>query len=410
PDAQPSVVATTADATISISEPGVYNAELIVTDSAGASRAAAVPVLVGNDRPSVQFSSPQTGDFFGSEMPVEFRILVHDAEDGTNDDDAIDQQGAEILDADSPARVVLNATHSADAYSPTGSVGAVATDPPGLRRMKSSDCFNCHAVDQRRVGPQLLEIANKYRGKDDALEASVQRVLKGSTGVWGKIPMIPHSHHTVEEIREMVGWVYSLEPAGLTRIFNGFVGEIPVSAEESAKGGHYRLEATYTDLGAGVVPPLVSATMVYLRPRMMEAENADEVHGPQLLGSGNASGGRFVGAINHGHFLRFRSINLDQTNQVTLRIASAGSGGSIELHADAPDGPLLATTEIEVNGQWEQFYDRTVPLTKQLGETSITGRHDICVVFTHPRQAGGLMNLDSLQFQQQGDWPADASR
>jgi len=35
--------------------------------------------------------------------------------------------------------------------------------------------------------------------------------------------------------------------------------------------------------------------------RSVEAEQADEVRGPQILNSGNASGGRFIGAINHGH-------------------------------------------------------------------------------------------------------------
>ena len=60
---------------------------------------------------------------------------------------------------------------------------------------------------------------------------------------------------------------------------------------------------------------------------------------------------------------------------------------------DQPDGQLLASTEIEVNGQWEQFYDRTVALP------AIEGRHDVIVRFVHPQEAGGLMNLDSVSFQ-----------
>jgi cytochrome c len=262
-----------------------------------------------------------------------------------------------------------------------------------MRRMKNSDCFNCHAVDQKRVGPPLLEIANKYRDKDGALEASLQRVMKGSTGVWGKVPMIPHSHHTEDEVREMVSWIFSLEPTGLVRVFPGFAGEIPVSADDAGKSGHYKLEATYVDLGAGNIPPLNVSTTIYLRPRLVEAETADEIHGPQILGSGAAGGGKFIGAIDHGHFLRFRNVSLERVRRLTLRIASAGAGGSIEIHLDQPNGPLLASTEIEVNGQWEQFYDRTVDLP----ETN--GRHDLVVRFVHPQKAGGLMNLDSIDFR-----------
>ncbi len=64
----------------------------------------------------------------------------------------------------------------------------------------------------------------------------------------------------------------------------------------------------------------------------------------------------------------------------------------MKLRVDQPDGPLLGSTEIEVNGQWEQFYDRTVAIDAP------EGRHDLIVRFTHPGNAGGLMNLDSSNF------------
>jgi len=362
-------------------------------------------VLVGNARPTVSFVKPHSGDFFDGTQPINYEVVVRDAEDGTNDEEAFDNGEAEFIDSQSPGRVVLNAKHASEPFSLTGpGAGSSSNDPPGLKRMKGSDCFNCHAVDRKRVGPQLIDIANKYRDKPEALDASIQRVMRGSTGVWGKIPMIPHGQHTPEEVREMVSWVYSLQPTGLVRVFSGFVGEVPVSAEEAAKSGHYRLDVNYTDRGAGVVPALNGSASVYLRSRLAEAETADEVNGPQVLKSDKASGNEFAGAINHGHTLRFRKINFDQFDSVKLRIASAGAGGAIELRADQPDGHLLATVDVEVNGQWEEFYERTVVFNKDLPATDdkaaspISGQHDLVVVFTHPAKASGLMNLDSLQF------------
>lgn len=408
PEEPPKIIATEQNPQVTLTEPGIYNAELVVTDSAGASRSAAVPVLVGNARPDVRFTTPQSGDFFDGTQPINYEIMVTDAEDGTNDEAAFDSGEADFLDPQSPGRVVLNATHAAGPFSVNGLTGGDGrNDPPGLKRMKGSDCFNCHAVDQKRVGPQLIDIASKYRDKPDALDASVQRVMKGSTGVWGKIPMIPHGQHTPDEVREMVRWIYSLKPGGLVRVFGGFVGEIPVSQEEATKPGHYRLDANYTDLGAGVVPALVGSASVFLRPRLVEAELADEINGPRMLGSGRASGEQFLGHINHGHSLRFRSINFDQMDTVTLRVASAGTGGTIEIRADQPNGPLLAAADVEVNGDWEGFYERSVTLNKdQLvaeGEEAgtMSGHHDLIIVFTHPTGAGGLMNLDSLEFTQQ---------
>ena len=53
---------------------------------------------------------------------------------------------------------------------------------------------------------------------------------------------------------------------------------------------------------------------------------------------------------------------------------------------------LPISIPVEVNGQWEKFYERTADLP----ETQ--GRHDVYFVFTHPNKAGGLMNWDSVNF------------
>ena len=181
-EAAPRVVSREPDAVVTIEEAGIYNMELVVTDSNGASRAASIPVLVGNSRPSLRFLEPQVGDFFDPEQPIRFELQVNDSEDGTNDDRAIEERGVEPIDPDSPKRVSLNAVYALGPI-PGSDTGQESKDqgPVGMRSMKKSDCFNCHAVDQKRVGPALLEIANKYRGKEGALDASVQRVLKGST-------------------------------------------------------------------------------------------------------------------------------------------------------------------------------------------------------------------------------------
>ncbi|MFM7073587.1 MAG: PQQ-dependent sugar dehydrogenase, partial [Planctomycetota bacterium] len=386
------VIAREANPTVMFDEPGVYTVELTVSDPHGGRRSATVPVVVGNSRPKIRFVEPAAGGFFDPDQPIAFKLLVDDAEDGTNDYEVADRDDRDFLDSTAVSRVSLNAVFAAGP-PPSAAGGPAEIGPPGMRLMKGSDCFNCHAVDQKRVGPTLLEIATKYRGQAGAIETSVQRVRNGSTGVWGKIPMIPHSQHTVDELREMVSWVYSLQPDGLVRVFHGFVGEIPVAKDEAAKAGHFRLEASYADRGAGTIPPLNASATLILRPRRLEAESADVIGGPQVLGAGSASGGKFIGAINHGHSLRFTDITFDTVRRIGLRIASAGAGGAIELRLDKPDGPLLATVPVEVNGHWEKFYERVV----ELPPTS--GRHDLVVRFTHPGNASGLMNLDSLHFQ-----------
>lgn len=388
-DALPTVLSREANPTVRIEQPGVYQVELIVRDSQGAQRSAAVPMLVGNDRPVLEFVEPRPGDFFEPTHPIRFQLAVRDTEDGTNDDAFEATYALDPIDPDSPNRVSLNATYGRGPI-PSATGASATAEPAGMRRMKQSDCFNCHAVDQTRVGPPLLAIANKYRGQEGAQEASVQRVIKGSTGVWGKIPMIPHSHHTIDEIREMVAWVYSLEPNGVVHVLPGFVGEVPVANNETNRSGHYTLVASYTDRGAGDIPPLSATATLHLRQRRIEAEAADELTGAVPLRSSTASEGQFVGSINHGHYLRITDLKFDSIGRVTLRVASAGAGGAIELRLDNPNGPLLTMVDIAVNGNWEAWHDQdaTLPPT--------TGHHDLILRFVNPQQASGLMNLDSI--------------
>lgn len=389
--AEPKVVSREPNPTVTFSDPGVFNVELVVSDRQGAQRAASIPVVVGNARPTVKFLHPQEGDFYDADQPIPYRLYVNDPEDGTSDFDEADAKQLPEIDPEAGIRLALNAAFVNGPIPTAASAGQPEQGPPGLLMMKRSDCFNCHAVDQKRVGPPLLDVASKYRGQTGAIDASIQRVLKGSTGVWGKIPMIPHSQHTPEQVREMVQWIYSLEPAGLVRVFQGFTGEVPVDKAETAKPGHYSLQANYTDRGFGEIPALNASATLHLRQRLVEAEAADEVHGAQILG-GTASGGRFIGAINHENYLRFDKIDFDRVKRLSFQVTSAGSGGKIEVHLDRPDGPAIATADVEVNGSWDKWYERTVDLGM------VSGRHDLYLVFMNPQRRGGLMNLDSVYF------------
>jgi len=58
----------------------------------------------------------------------------------------------------------------------------------------------------------------------------------------------------------------------------------------------------------------------------------------------------------------------------------------------------LATADVEVNGEWEQWYERKVDLAATTGGTETSGCHDLFILFTHPNKSGGLMNLDSIYF------------
>jgi cytochrome c len=340
--------------------------ELIATDAHGASGRTSLPITVGNTPPQVRFQSPQDGDFFVPGNPLTYTVAVQDAEDGRSETDD------ELMDA----RVFVNARWSRGD-------GKESTDEPGLALMKQSDCFNCHAVETRIVGPPLLEVANKYRGQAGALEASVQRVQKGSSKVWGEVPMLPHESLTGDQIQLMVRWIYALEPgkagAGLVR---GLQGRLEAPKDDQLRT--LILEASYTDAGRAPANPLAAQTTIRLRHPRLEAERADEILGPKVQGNN-------VGSIDHGHSLRFTSVNLTECTNATVRVASGGIGGTLEVRAGSPTGDLLASFEVQPTGGWGTWVELSSPLRPT------SSRGDVAIVFRNPGK-GGLMNLDWIQF------------
>src|SRR5689334_13130587 len=74
---------------------------------------------------------------------------------------------------------------------------------------KKYNCFACHAVDKKVVGPAYKDVANKYRG-DKAAEAKlIEKVKKGGVGVWGQVPMPPNATVPDADVKALVQWVLS---------------------------------------------------------------------------------------------------------------------------------------------------------------------------------------------------------
>jgi cytochrome c len=90
-----------------------------------------------------------------------------------------------------------------------GAVAALISGPvlANADLAKSKNCMACHAVDKKVVGPAYKDVAAKYAGQKDAEDKLVQKVLKGSKGVWGEIPMPPNSNVSEAEARTLVKWV-----------------------------------------------------------------------------------------------------------------------------------------------------------------------------------------------------------
>ncbi len=137
----------------------------------------------------------------------------------------------------------------------------------------------------------------------------------------------------------------------------------------------YVLEASYTDKGgAGGADPITGRAQVILQPKHKQAEffsatgrTADgkgtDTAGVTVEAATDPMGGSSSAAfVQDGDWWSFDPIALDNITGVDVRASSGGSGGTLELRRDAPDGTLLASVPITGTGGWQNWQDFTATL------------------------------------------------
>lgn len=76
---------------------------------------------------------------------------------------------------------------------------------------KKSNCLACHAVDTKLVGPAYKEVAAKYAGQKGAVDALATKIIKGSSGVWGAIPMPANAQVSEADAKKLATWILSIK-------------------------------------------------------------------------------------------------------------------------------------------------------------------------------------------------------
>lgn len=76
---------------------------------------------------------------------------------------------------------------------------------------KKKNCFACHTLDKKAVGPAWRAVAQKYRGDAGAQAVLEAKVRKGGKGNWGSIAMPPQPALSDAELTGLVQFVQQLQ-------------------------------------------------------------------------------------------------------------------------------------------------------------------------------------------------------
>lgn len=76
---------------------------------------------------------------------------------------------------------------------------------------KKSNCMACHAIDQRRLGPSMKEVAAKYSGDASAVDMLAKKIRAGGGGVWGQMAMPPQLQVTEADAKTLAEYIMTIK-------------------------------------------------------------------------------------------------------------------------------------------------------------------------------------------------------
>jgi len=85
----------------------------------------------------------------------------------------------------------------------------VAADAKQL--LKQKNCLACHAPDKKLVGPAYKDVAAKYKSRKDAQAYLADKIQKGSTGVWGPVPMPPNAMVNAGDAKTLAAYILKIK-------------------------------------------------------------------------------------------------------------------------------------------------------------------------------------------------------
>ena len=130
----------------------------------------------------------------------------------------------------------------------------------------------------------------------------------------------------------------------------------------------------------------------------VRAESFAEQQGVQLEGTADVGGGKNVGWLANGDWMRYNGLDLGSAGGLTtsVRVAAASNdGGTVELRVDSPTGQLIASIPIKATGGWQAW------VTKSDTQPSPGGKRDVFLLIksNHPWD---FVNVNWMMFATSG--------
>lgn len=324
------------------SKDGVYSASVTVRDGkGGATTSNAISVYVGNARPDVGITI--TGGnpmFYFPDSPTSFKVDVNDAEDGSSDSKQFDL---------SRLNVQLSYFPGMDkAVAAIEGHGMMSSVLVGRLTMESLDCQSCHQVSDKSRGPEFIQISQRYRGRTDATDFLAEKMIKGSVGDWGQVPMPAHADLAKADAQKIAEWILSLssENKGQQKVSQLEGSFVPGRKFDLTKEGVIAISASYVDKGGSNIPSLSGDTTVVLRSPYLGVSSSKS---SPSFSAAQINGMDLKVLTSDEGWIEFPGLHLESVKGIVIQYGLQPlekNSWNLQVHLDGPEGEVIGTSRI----------------------------------------------------------------
>ncbi|WP_285008352.1 PQQ-dependent sugar dehydrogenase [Pedobacter faecalis] len=309
------------------SKAGQYSISVQVVDKDRASaKSPSILVSAGNAQPVVDIATSDNKSFFFPGVPVNYNVKVTDP-------------GATV----NRTRIFVSSAYNEGTDMAGAKLGhqEVAQTLVGKALMQKSDCSTCHKVNEKSIGPAFALVSAKYQAKPDAAKYLSGKIIKGSTGVWGEVPMPAHSPMKTGEATQIAEWIMSLKAKSTTAPSLPAAGKITPPASLNGKQTVLSIKASYSDLGGTNLKPLTSTAVLNLRNSVIDAKDLRDLSG---FGRKDANGTESLIFPEKNGWIRLKQVDLSHVAALaTTLVAQGDTPYTIEIRLDSENGTVIGS-------------------------------------------------------------------
>ncbi|SMC93714.1 PQQ-dependent sugar dehydrogenase [Pedobacter nyackensis] len=317
--------------THTFTQKGEYAISVKAVDKAGASSASnTITVFAGNEHPEVEIRLTGNKSFYFPSKPVSYQVLVTDNGSTVN-----------------KKRIYISSTYTEGLDLAGAQLGhqQAAQTLIGKSLMLKSDCSTCHKVNEVSIGPSFKKVSNKYQQNSKAISYLAAKVVKGSSGVWGEVPMPAHPTMKEGEAKEIAEWIMSLSATANNKPSLPLAGKIIPPATINTGKPIFTLKASYSDMGAPGLKFLSTTNVVNLRSNVIEARDLKDI---SEFGRRDFSGTEALILPQDAGWIKLKQIDLTDISSLSIVIKEMGvsSEYSAEIRLNNQNGQLLGKGSI----------------------------------------------------------------